>query len=122
MAKKQSTTDVSTFSKPLKHKNGDILNDVEMCEYALKSIDDYTEKQGKPPAINPRFVEWLRGAVKYCKNGGNIVTYKEQTIQKQYEAFYDEIIENTNKRNAELSKKGAFNSKVIKRIEGRSNK
>lgn len=118
--KKQSTTDTSIISRPLRHKNGDILNDVEMCKVALKSIDDYSKTEGKPPAINPRFVEWLRGAVDYCDKGGKITEYKEKTIQKQYADLYDEIIENTNRRNAELSKKGAFNSKVVKRVEGRS--
>ena len=120
MKMKSNIDDTNIVSRPLRHKNGDVLNDVELCRQAVKSIDDYSKTYGKPPNIDPRFVMWLRQAVEYCDNGGDIVKYKEQTIQKQYAPLYDEIIDNTNKRNATLSKKGAFKSKVVQRIKGES--
>ena len=79
---KQTTSTTDIQSKPLKHKNGQMLNDVELCKYALKTIDDYTEKFGKPPKIQPKFVAWLRNAVDYCEKGGNMVDYKEKYIYK----------------------------------------
>lgn len=120
MKMKSNIDDANIVSRPLKHKNGDVLNDVELCRQAVKNIDDYSKQYGKPPNIDPKFVSWLRQAVNYCANGGDIKTYKEQYIYKQYEPLYDEIIENTNKRNAVLNKKGAFKSKVIKTIKGES--
>lgn len=106
--------------RPIK-KGNHVLNDYELAKESLKSIDDYTRRYGTPPKIQPKFVEWLRDGVKYVDNKqGSFSQYKEKYIYKEYADLYDQIIDNTNKQNAKLEKKGEFNAKVVSKIEGRS--
>lgn len=107
-------------SRPLK-KGNHVLNDYELAKESLKAVDDYTKRYGTPPKIQPKFIEWLREGVKYVdEKQGNFTQYKEKHIYKEYADLYDQIIDNTNKQNAKLEKKGEFNAKVVSKIEGRS--
>lgn len=121
MPKKNSPIDtMSIKTRPLKRGNHE-LNDYELAKESLRAIDEYTKRYGTPPKIQPKFVEWLRDGVKYVDNQqGNFVDYKERHVLKEYADLYDQIIANTEKQNAQLSKKGAFDSKVVQTIKGES--
>lgn len=106
--------------RPIK-KNNHVLNDYELAKEGLKSIDDYTKRFGMPPKIQPKFIEWLRDGVRYVDSKqGSFTEYKEKHIYKEYADLYEQIIDNTNKQNAKLEKKGEFTAKVVSKIEGRS--
>lgn len=107
--------------RPLRRPDGTELNDYELAKEALKDIDKYQAEHKEPVKMSPRFVEWLREGVKFVDSGnGTFTDFKKQTVLKQFD--YDVIIENTNKLNQKLEKKGEFTPKVMKKIEGRSKK
>lgn len=116
---KQSSTSTDFTSRPLLNSAGNILNDVELCRTAIKKIDEYQKRKGVPAPISPDFVQFMREAVEYVdKEGGSIVDYKKSHIQQQFD--YDVILKNTEARNAELERKGLFNSRVVQKIKGES--
>lgn len=107
--------------RPLRHDNGVELNDYELSKEALKYIDKYQAEHKEPVKMSPRFVEWLKDGIKFVDSGsGTFADYKKQTVLKQFD--YDLIIENTNKLNQKLEKKGEFNAVEMNRIDRRSKK
>lgn len=116
--KKNSNIDmVQTKIRPLKDSNGNELSDYDLAVESLKKIDTFQQLNGQPAPISPKFISWLRNGVDFVNEGkGSFVDYKKNSILKELD--YDLIISNTNKMNAQLEKKGAFNSKVVSQIKG----
>ena len=110
-------------SRPIHDENGNVILDYEFCGMALDKIDTYENQNHKPAPINPKFVTWLREGEQYVKTGkGTFADYKERYVLKEYASLYEQIIDNTNKQNANLDKQGKFNSKVMQVVKGESNK
>lgn len=104
------------ITRPIKDDTGRTLSDYELATETLKKIDDYTRITKKPSPIEPRFVEWLREGVKYVDEGkGTFVDFKQTSIYKEFGDDYATIIENTNRRNDELAKRGEFNPHAVKK-------
>lgn len=102
-------------TRPLKDSEGNVLNDYELAKECLGKIDDYTRITNKPSPIEPRFVEWLRDGVRYVDEGkGTFVDYKNSSIFKEF-GDYQAIVDNTNRRNDELAKRGAFAPQTVKK-------
>lgn len=100
-------------TRPIKDDNGHVLTDYELATETLKKIEDYTKATNKPSPIEPQFVEWLREGVRYVNEGkGTFVDYKNSSIFKEF-GDYQAIIDNTNRRNDELAKRGAFNPQQV---------
>ncbi len=114
------TTTVSNIncpSRPILNSAGAVLDDYELCKSALRKIEDYQAREGKPAPISPEFVQFMRDAVDYIDKGGSsMAEFKQAHVQKQFD--YDVIIKNTEAKNAELEKKGVFNSRVVQQIKG----
>lgn len=106
-------------SRPILDKNGNVLFDYTFCEYALDKIDTYERENHKPAPLSPKFVEWLREGHEFVKSKkGTFTDYKERYILKDYANLYDQIIENTNRKNNELEKKGTFDARVVQTVKG----
>ena len=104
-------------TRPLCHSDGSKLNDYETAKEALKCIEDYEKTNNTPTPLAPKFVEWLRKGIAFVDRGeGSFIDYKQRTVQKQFD--YDLIIENTEKANRKLEKKGEFDAKVMRKIKG----
>lgn len=109
-------------SRPLRDEKGNICFDYEFAQMALDKISKYKSENKTPPQINPKFVEWLKEGVDFVKTGkGTFTDYKSQNIVKEFGDNYDMIIENTNRANAALEKKGVFDNKVMQVVKGDSN-
>lgn len=111
------TSDIK--SRPLRNKKGIKINDYQTACYGLKCIEKYEKENGTPAPIEPKFKEWLEEGVKFVESGkGNFTQYKRKTIIRKLDI--NAIVDNTERKNAELSKKGVFNSKVVLKEEGRA--
>ena len=117
-----SNTDTMMIKdRPLRHSNGQVLNDYELFKVALKNIDEYEAIHKEPCKIDPNFIEFMREGIKYVDSGqGSMVDYKKRHVLKQLN--YDLIISNTNKLNEKLERKGDFKPQLIKKEVGRSKK
>lgn len=114
-----STEATMIKDRPLRHSNGQMLNDYELFKVALKNVDEYEAIHKEPCKIDPNFIEFMREGVKFVESGqGSMVDYKKRHVLKQLN--YDLIIANTNKLNEKLEKKGTFKPQLIKKEIGRS--
>lgn len=106
-----------TKSRPLRHADGTILNNYETIQEGLKCIDKYQKENSKPCQIDPRFVQWARESVDYVNRGaGTMVDYINATVVKQFD--YGAVIDNTNRLNQKLERKGEFDPKLMSKIKG----
>nr|DAN85817.1 MAG TPA: hypothetical protein [Caudoviricetes sp.] len=105
--------------KALKNEKGEEISDAELVDFALDKIKEYRETNKTPAPIPPKFVQWLEQAQEHIKAGGDIVDFKKATVLKSF-VDYGEVVDNTFKKNEELAKRGAFDSKIVKRVEGSS--
>lgn len=122
---KRNTTNIDVVeikSRPIRDDKGNRISDYELAKLALEHIDEFEKTNKKPTNISPKFVSWLKNAVKEIDSGDyeSMTEYKNRTVQKQMD--YDLVCANTAKRNAKLEKQGEFKSKVVQRIKGVSKK
>lgn len=105
-------------NRPLKNKQGISIDDYTSAKYGLECIRRYEKEKGEPAKISPRFVEWLKDGVNFVESKiGSFTQYKKKTIMRVLDI--DAILENTDRRNKELTKKGVFDTKIVKQKEGR---
>ena len=119
--KRNTTTNIDLQSKmrPFRDKDGNVELDYDFAKRVLEKIDEYSKTNQTPPNINPKFVHWLRGGVRYVDEGkGTMAQYKASHVIKEMD--YDLICANTEARNAKLEKKGEFKSHVMREIRGES--
>lgn len=112
-------------SRPLRDKDNNICFDLEFAQKALYDIDTYNAAHKTPVNLSPKFVEWLREGVDYVKKGqGTFTDYKESHVVKEFAigGSYDLVIDNTNKNNESLAKKGSFDNKTMQIVKGESTK
>lgn len=88
-------------------ENKNQLNDVSFIKLSLEKIDEFELKNGRPAPITPMFKAWLREAKTEIDNGGDIVKFKSKTVQRLV-PDYSELINNTNRQNKTLERKGIF--------------
>lgn len=113
MKKSNSGISLEIKSRPLTDDKGNVLSDYELAKTAIEYVDNYSKKTGKIAPLDPKFVEWLRGGVKYVdEGGGSFVDYKNNSIYKEFD--YNLMVENTNARNDLLEKQGAFKPQIVK--------
>lgn len=59
------------------------MNDAELVQEALKTIDEHVKNTGElPQGIRGSFIQWLREANEACKSGESIVSFKKRTITR----------------------------------------
>ena len=105
-------------NRPLRNKKGTKINDYETAKYGLQCLQKIEKETGEPAKISPKFREWLEEGVNFVESKqGNFSQYKKKTIMRVLDI--GAILENTEKRNNELSKKGLFNTKIVKQEEGK---
>lgn len=115
---KNTSINLGVRNRPLKNSKGVSINDYSTAKYGLECIKRLERETGEPAKINPRFIEWLSEGVKFVESKmGSFAQYKKKTIMRVLDI--DAVLENTERRNRELNKKGVFDTKIVKQKEGR---
>ena len=83
------------ISRPLRDKSGNIMSDKELIIKAVEALAEHEKKYDSLPPVDPRFVEWLRGAAEEIKAGRSLASYKRRTIYRNIDNY--DLLRNVSK-------------------------